>query len=75
MITVRQGMCVTQGPGQKADAALHCAVLPPALITDLSAHRERLIGLRGPEGFITISQQTIIMSLEGWETHTHSSSP
>lgn len=66
-------MCVTQGEGQKADAVLHCTVLPTALTTDLSAQRERerLISLRGPEGFITISQQTIIMSLEGRKTHVH----
>lgn len=33
--------------------------------------RGRLISLRGPEGFITISQQTIIMSLEGQKLHVH----
>lgn len=62
-----------QGEGQKADAVLHCTVLPMALKTDLSAQRERerLISLRGPEGFITLSQQTIMMSLEGWKTHGH----
>lgn len=64
-------VCVTRGEGQKAGAVLDCSVLPTALTTDLSAERERerLISLRGPEGFITISQQTIIMSLEGWKTH------
>ena len=59
MLTCSAGMCHAKAKGQTE--------LPTALTTDLSAHREeeRLISLRGPEGFITISQQTIIMSLEG----------
>lgn len=60
--------------GRKADAVLHCAAAPTALSTDLSAKREeeKLISLRGPEGFGGISQQTIIMSQEGWErVYTH----
>ena len=47
-------MCVMRGEGQTADAVFHCAVLPTALSTDPSAKRggERLISLRGPEGFV-----------------------
>lgn len=53
----------------KAVAVLHCAAVPTALSTDLSARREeeKLIILRRPEGLSGISQQTIIMSHEGWE--------
>lgn len=60
--------------GRRADAVLHCAAAPAAVSTDLSAKREeeKLISLRGPEGFGGISQQTIIVSQEGWEhVYTH----
>lgn len=65
-------MCVMRGEGQKADAVLRCAVLPTALSTDLSAKREeeKLISLRGPEGFTAVSQQTI-MSQKWWSAFGH----
>lgn len=60
----------------------HASLHPPAHGPDnwsICTEWERLISLKGPEGFITISQQTIVLSLEGWEntsvcTYTHSSS-
>lgn len=59
--------CVSRKPKAKRQklcfTALSCP--RPWQLIYLQRERERLISLRGPEGFITISQQTIIMSLKG----------
>lgn len=65
-------------PNGRRRASVHCAALGPDS-RSMGTEWGRLISVKGPEGFITISQQTIVPSLggEGVEkthTHTHSNS-
>lgn len=59
--------CVSRKPKAKRQTLCFTALSCPRpwQLIYLQREREGLISLRGPEGFITISQQTIIMSLKG----------